>query len=173
MKDRNLLKEIKELVFGEEELQFLDVKTADGVILRVQELAEGQTVSIVSEDGENVSGAGEYTLEDGQVITVDESGVITAIAEASEEVEEVEEAMSEEVDNFAPLNEKIDNLTNALAGVLEKFAEVDGQLKEANERIEKFAAAPASDEPVIEQAEPKRNGKEDALKALAQFRKNG
>ena len=144
MKDRNLLKEIKELVFGEEELQFLDVKTADGVILRVQEL------SIVSEDGENVSGAGEYTLEDGQVITVDESGVITAIAEASEEVEEVEEAMSEEVDNFAPLNEKIDNLTNALAGVLEKFAEVDGQLKE-----------------------PKRNGKEDALKALAQFRKNG
>jgi len=171
---KDLLKEVKKLVFGEEELQFLDVKTADGVILRVQELAEGQTVSIVSEDGENVSGAGEYTLEDGQVITVDEAGVIVAIAEASEEVEEVEEAMSEDaVDNLAPLNEKIDNLTNALAGVLEKFAEVDGQLKDANERIEKFAAAPASDEPVIESAEPKRKGKEDALKALAQFRKNG
>jgi hypothetical protein len=171
---KDLLQEVKKLVFGEEELQFLDVKTTEGVILRVQELAEGQTVSIVSEDGENVSGAGEYTLEDGQVITVDEAGVITAITEATEEVEEVEESMSEEpVDNLAPLNEKIDNLTNALAGVLEKFAEVDAQLTEANERIEKFAAAPASDEPVIEPAEPKRKGKEDALKALAQFRKNG
>ena len=167
---KNLLEDVRKLVFGEEELEFLDVKTSDGVILRVQELAEGQTVTIVSEDGENVSGAGEYTLEDGQVITVDESGVITGISE--EEVEEVEEEMSEEVDSLAPLNEKIDNLTNALAGVLEKFNEVDGQLKDANDRIEKFAAAPASAEPVIETVEPKRKGKEDALKALAQFRKS-
>lgn len=169
---KNLLEDVRKLVFGEEELEFLDVKTSDGVILRVQELAEGQTVTIVSEDGENVSGAGEYTLEDGQVITVDESGVITGISEDKEEVEEVEEEMSEEVDSLAPLNEKIDNLTNALAGVLEKFNEVDGQLKDANDRIEKFAAAPASAEPVIETVEPKRKGKEDALKALAQFRKS-
>ena len=173
MKDRNLLKEIKTLVFGEEEaLEFMDVKTADGIVLRVQDLAEGQTVTIISEDGENVSGAADYVLEDGKTITVDESGVITAIAEG--EVEEVEELEQEAAFDAEPINNRLEELTNALAGVLEKFAEVDGKLTEANERIEKFAVAPASEEVVIKKAETVvKNGKEDALKALAKFRKNG
>ena len=171
---KNLLEEIKSLVFDTEELEFLDVKTSDGIVLRVQELTEGQEVSIISEDGENVSGAADYTLEDGKVITVDESGVITAIMDAEQEVEqEVEEEMNEDVDHLAPLNEKIDNLTNALVGVLEKFAEVDTELKDAKDSIEKFAALPAEEEPIVGKGEFKKQGKEDALKALANFRRNG
>ena len=83
---------ISKIVFGSEEVveeTFLDVKTSDGVVLRVSELAEGATVTIISEDGENVSGAAEYVLEDGATVVVDENGVITSVMESEEEVEEV------------------------------------------------------------------------------------
>ena len=91
MSIKDKIDKIQKIVFGEEEQEevkeFADYKTNDGMVLRCDELAEGNTVSIISEDGENVSGAATYVLEDGKTIEVGEDGVIVSVAD-SEPIEE-------------------------------------------------------------------------------------
>ena len=93
MNNKEVIKQVKELIFGAEtvEAAFLDVKTSDGMVLRVAEVKEGEVVTIISEDGEAVSGEAEYVLEDGNTIAVDAEGMIVTITEPSEEEEVVEE----------------------------------------------------------------------------------
>lgn len=73
------------------EKEFVDVKAADGTILRIEPAVEvGATVQVIAEDAELTDAAdGEIELEDGSVITV-ESGVIANVVavEAEMEVEE-------------------------------------------------------------------------------------
>ena len=88
------LADIKKILFGaeeEEEQVFADYRTTDGVILRCDELAEGATVSIISEEGEAVSGAASYVLEDGRTVEVSEEGAIVSIMDAEEEAEDLQE----------------------------------------------------------------------------------
>lgn len=167
---KNLLTEIKKLVFSEVEEEFLDVKTAEGIVLRVSEVKEGEVVTIISEDGENVSGASEYVLEDGSKIIVDENGVITAI---ETEVEEATEAPAEEEmsDNDKAVAARLGEITEALAGVLSKFSEQDDIIKLQEEAIAKFAAAPSTEEKDAGRTVLVKHGKESALKALANYRR--
>ena len=80
MNNKEIIKEVKKLFnFNEEELAFLDVKTSDGLVLRVAKMEEGEVVTLISEDGANVSGEAEYTLEDGTVLVVDAEGTISTI----------------------------------------------------------------------------------------------
>ena len=104
MDKMNILKEIKSLIFSEnkEEMAFKEAKVGD-LIIRVEgdEFAEGQQVSIVTEDGlipASPEMAGEHVLEDGTKLVLDEAGVIVSVekAEAEVEAEVVEEEMAEE-----------------------------------------------------------------------------
>ena len=169
MDKKSIIDKVKELLFSEEEVvaAFEDVKTSDGLVLRVTEIAEGASVSIISEDGENVSGAAEYTLENGTIIAVDESGVITSITEAAveEEVVEEEEMQEEVVEEVNPLEERIGKLEKGIEDILAKFSEM-------NTKVEEFASAPASDEVKIGKKEFKKVDKYSALDELSRFRKN-
>ena len=169
MDKKSIIDKVKELLFSEEEVvaAFEDVKTSDGLVLRVTEVAEGASVSIISEDGENVSGAAEYTLENGTIIAVDESGVITSITEAAveEEVVEEEEMQEEVVEEVNPLEERIGKLEKGIEDILAKFSEM-------NTKVEEFASAPASDEVKIGKKEFKKVDKYSALDELSRFRKN-
>ncbi len=171
---------ISKIVFGSEEVveeTFLDVKTSDGVVLRVSELAEGATVTIISEDGENVSGAAEYVLEDGVVIVVDDSGVITSLTEGEEEeAEEVveEEEMSEEevVEEVNPLEERVAQLEDGINQILSKFSEVSEAVNKNNEEIAKFSSAPAEEEIKVNKKTPLELKKSTAIEGLRNFRNN-
>ncbi len=170
--DKTIIEKVKELLFSEEEVveqSFLDVKTSDGIVLRVSELAEGASLSIISEDGENVSGAAEYTLEDGTVVVTNDEGVITSVtdAPAEEAVEEVEEEMQEEVveDEVNPLDERIGKLEERLEDILSKFSVM-------SEKVEEFSKQPAEDEVVVGKKEFKKANKYSALEALSKYRKN-
>lgn len=82
----SLINKIKEL-FKEEVAQaetpiaFVDVKTADGMILRVSDMAVDATVVEINENGEIPVEDGTYTLEDGNQIVV-VGGLITEIIES-------------------------------------------------------------------------------------------
>jgi hypothetical protein len=170
--NKTLVERIKELVFTDEtvEQNFVDVKTSDGLVLRVDAIEEGATVTVISEDGENVSGASDYVLEDGVTISVNEEGVITSVNPVEEE-EVVEEDMSEEPEAVVEPTErelavdaKLAEITEALEGIVSKF--------EAQDKvIEGFAKAPAEEEKEIGKTVIVKHSKEDALKALAKFRK--
>tara|TARA_R110000824_G_scaffold51729_5_gene144038 strand:+ start:903 stop:1427 length:525 start_codon:yes stop_codon:yes gene_type:complete len=169
---KTLVERIKELVFTEDvvEQDFVDVKTSEGLVLRVDSIEEGAVVTVISEDGENVSGASDYVLEDGVTISVNEEGVIISVTPAEEE-EAVEEDMSEEPEVVTELTEreiavdaKLAEITEALEGIVSKFESVD---KEVN----KFAKAPADEEKEIGKTVIVKHSKQTALEALSSYRK--
>lgn len=150
------LAKIKEFLFNEEtqetEETFVDVTTADGVVLRVNDIAVGQAVEVV--EGENLVEApdGNYELEDGSVLVV--SGgmieeVIESEAPAEAEMEKEEESKEEEetfeeeekenfndevLDLLKSVSEEVKSLKNDLATVKAENEEFKKDFKEFKEQ---------------------------------------
>lgn len=164
-----LLDTVKKLIFETEETQenFVDVKTEDGRIIRVDDIAEGMPVMEVTEDGVMDLEDGTYVLVDAEGVPtaeiVVEGGVIATVTDKSEEEaeEEVqEEEMSEESEEESkeekeeeeekteleeeevnPLSEINDSIT-ALA---EKVAEIISKQESFEKEVEAFKKAPSED----------------------------
>lgn len=67
-------------------------KLDNGTVLEAESFEAGFDIFIVSEDEKVALPVGEYTMEDGKILTVAQEGVIESIKEAEEEVEEEVEA---------------------------------------------------------------------------------
>lgn len=70
-----------------------EAKLVDGTIVKYDtpELVIGSMLTVVTPDGEFPAPAGEHTLENGTVVTVDETGKVTEIATKEEETPEAPE----------------------------------------------------------------------------------
>jgi len=105
MKATDMLNKVKELVGVEasEEVKLAQATLENGTVIESEEFAAGSEVFIVTEDEKVALPIGEYTLEDGEMLKIEEEGVIASIgaaeqvkeAEASEEVEAAEEEKEE------------------------------------------------------------------------------
>jgi hypothetical protein len=97
MKPTEMLKRIQTLLNTRVELE--DRKLDNGTVIFADEFAEGQPVFIVTEDERIPMPVGEYMMEDGSMLVVEEEGVIASINAAEEVVEdEVEEVVEEVVE---------------------------------------------------------------------------
>ena len=95
---KDILNRVYEIVMGKEEqetkVELAQVKTANGEAIFDAEAFEiGNNVFIVTEEGMIPVPVGEYELEDGLKIKVDEQGVIVEVE--SPEAEKVEEVVEE------------------------------------------------------------------------------
>ena len=124
MKATEMLTKVKDLLGVElqEEVKLEQMKLENGTVLEAESFEKDSEVFIVTEDEKVPVPSGEYSLEDGKVLVVNE-GVISEIKDA-EEVEEdneefvEEEAMKEELseevyaskDEVAELKAIIDDL---------------------------------------------------------------
>lgn len=104
MKDaKEILNRVYEIVMGKEEpatkVELAQQKTADGAaVLEAEAFEIGNAVFIVTEEGNIPVPMGEYMLEEGLKIEVDEQGVIVEVStEGAETTEEVVEEIVEEV----------------------------------------------------------------------------
>lgn len=93
---KDILNRVYEIVMGKEEqetkVELAQVKTANGEAIFDAEAFEiGNNVFIVTEEGMIPVPVGEYELEDGMKIKVDEQGVIVEVSAEGEEIEEVVE----------------------------------------------------------------------------------
>ena len=98
-----MLNKVKEVLGVELSEETQDVKLAqatleNGTVIESEDFAAGSEVFIVTEDEKVALPVGDYTLEDGEMLKVEEEGIIASIgaaeqeeAEASEEVEAAEE----------------------------------------------------------------------------------
>jgi hypothetical protein len=77
MKTTEMLKRIQTLLNTRVELE--DRKLDNGTVISADEFAEGQPVFIVTEDERIPMPVGEYEMEDGSMLVVEEEGVIGAI----------------------------------------------------------------------------------------------
>ena len=97
-----MLNKVKELVGIELETQEVKLAQAtleNGTVIESEDFAVGSEVFIVTEDEKVALPVGEYTLEDGEMLKVEEEGIIASIGKEEEEApaEEEIEASEEEV----------------------------------------------------------------------------
>ena len=97
-----MLNKVKELVGVEASEETQEVKLAqatleNGTVIESESFEAGSEVFIVTEEEKVALPIGEYTLEDGETLTVEEEGIIASIGAAEEPAEEPAEEASEEV----------------------------------------------------------------------------
>lgn len=111
-----------------------DYKTQDGAVLSIDKLEVGGVVMV---DG-NAANPGEYTLEDGTVITVGDNGVISEVASPNE-APDMEGDMGAKFSAFeATTNEKFAAYESKFAAYEAKFADYEAKMAKANGVIEQL-----------------------------------
>jgi uncharacterized protein YuzE len=189
MKDaKEILSRVYEIVMGKEEpatkVELAQVKTADGAaVLEADAFEVGNAVFIVTEEGQIPVPTGEYMLEEGLKIKVDEQGVIVEVetegaeevTEVVEEVEAKDEPMKEEtgmmesapkkvVKSKTEMEEsyfsKIETRLSAIEKSNEDLKAVNVQLSAENEELKKqLAETPAPHTKFNPDAEAQRDVK--------------
>ena len=162
--EKSLIEKVKDLVFEAETptpevetVELMEVKTADGAILKAENMEVGTPITLVDAEGMETPAEGDYTLEDGTVVKVAE-GLIAEVVVA--EIEEEEEQEMEEVN---PLEQKVADLTYKLDEVLSKFSSL-------NDAFEAFKSEPAKEEIKLSKKDVKLSSRESALDKLRKFK---
>jgi len=143
---------------------FARIKTADGELeMEYDELAAGKPIFLITEDGNIPAPTGDYILEDGKAVRVEE-GMIAEVKEVegmedevpaeektemAEEVvedemeDEVEEEMEEKEDQIAGLVDAIE------AAVISKIDEMSQKIEEMEAKVAKMSEIPATEPTVV------------------------
>ncbi len=155
MKTTEMLKRIQTLLNTRVELE--DRKLDNGTVISADEFAEGQPVFIVTEDERIPMPIGEYMMEDGSMLMVEEEGVIAGI-KAADEAEEEEEVVVEEE---AKVEEEMSNEAKEPKKVVESTV-VETHFSE-EQKSELVEAILSSVNPLIEELQNKVNELEAKL----------
>lgn len=156
MKTTEMLKRIQTLLNTRVELE--DRKLDNGTVISADEFAEGQPVFIVTEDERIPMPIGEYVMEDGSMLVVEEEGVITAIKSAEAEEEEV-------VEEEAQVEEEMSEVKEPKKVVESNIVETHFSEEQKSELVE---AILSSVNPLIEELQNKVSELEAKLSAEAE-----
>jgi hypothetical protein len=99
MKPMEMLNQIKSVLgvelSTEEIVELAQAKLENGTVLEAESFESGQEVFILTDDEKVALPIGEYEMEDGKILVIEEDGIISEIKEGGEE-EVVEEVVEEE-----------------------------------------------------------------------------
>ena len=157
MKANDMLNKIKTIIGGIElteevkEVQLAEMKLQNGTVIEAEEFKKDEAIFIKSDDERIAMPVGEYVLEDGKLLVVEEEGIIADMRDVSDDVpskeeaseEEVKEEMAEEeldeeaaVYDWEGMEKRIKNLEDAIADL--KADKVDAPKEvEATEELSK------------------------------------
>lgn len=162
MKSSEVIEKIKVMLGIEvKKLQFETKKTLkDGTEVYTEgELAIGEKLFVITEDGLVQAPTGSHETEDGFMVVVDDNGVITSIEPVNgEELAQPKEGEAEAAqenleDEPVMVNEEIVNaVIEALAPLMEEMKEIRKEMGNYKEKMEKLSKLPAGN-PVIGAAE--------------------
>ena len=154
MKSTDKLNKVRALLGLEVQLE--ERMLENGTRFEADSFEAGREVFIVTDEDERIAvPAGEYLLDDGMMLVVEEDGIIAEMKESvEEEVEEVVEApveeeveMAEEADvaDWKGMEKRIKNLEDAIADLkADKENKVDASEIEVNEEVELSAETPTA-----------------------------
>ena len=135
-------------------IKFIAVVAIDGTQLKWEgELTAGTPVFIVTEEADVPAPAGEYQLEDGSVLVVDENGLAVELKPATEtpaeKISDDIEMSQEGIDNFFEWLFKFRKSVSAYPAVFASLRKENELLKSEIEQLKTdfiaFRAAPAGD----------------------------
>ena len=148
----NKVKEVLGVELNEEtqEVKLAQATLENGTVIESENFAAGSEVFIVTDDEKVALPVGEYTLEDGEILKVEEEGIIASIG-AAEEVEEAE--ASEEVE--AAEEEEMGYATKQdLAEVKEMIEEIKSMIEPKEEMSEEAPVEEVKEEVELSAEEP-------------------
>ncbi len=134
MKSKKMLNDIKALLNIEVKLE--EMKLENGTVITTEALEKGNEVFIVTDDEKVAMPVGEYILEDGKLLIVEEEGIIADVRDVSDDVpakeEETTEDLEEEADvaDWKGMEKRIKNLEDAIADLKADKVEKSGDVEE-------------------------------------------
>ncbi len=135
----NQIKGILGIELSEQKVQLATMKLDNGTEIEAEEFVADKEVFIVGEEGEKIAlPVGDYTLEDGKILSVVEEGLIAKIKDAAEEeapVEEAEEEVEAEAED-AKVKSKTES-TQVVYATKEEVDEVKSMIAEIKTLLEK------------------------------------
>jgi len=127
MKANEMLNEIKTLLNIEVKLE--EMKLENGTVVSAEAFEKGKEIFIVTDDEKVAMPVGEYILEDGRLVVVEEEGIIADVREVSDEVPAKEEEV-EETEDLEEVKEEMSYATK------EELAEVKTMVEEIKAMLE-------------------------------------
>ena len=172
-----MLNEIKTLLNIEVKLE--EQKLENGTVVSAEAFEKGKEIFIVTDDEKIAMPVGEYLLEDGRLVVVEEEGLIADVREVSDEVpakEEITEDLKEEEkmmdeenyvtkDTFREMEGKIQNLEDAIADL--KADKVEAEKEE--EKMEEVKEELSEVKPIKHNPEASTPQKKQMQFAKGQF----
>jgi hypothetical protein len=172
MKPLEMLNQVKELLGVETESSIEDIKLAqmkleNGTVLEAESFESDQAVFIVTEDERVALPLGEYELEDGKILVIEEEGIIKEIIdskpeqeeveeeiEASEEIsEELEEEKEEEIEAKYVTKEELTSVVDEIKAMIEDLKGPHKEEEEMSEQVGLAVTEMLSKEEPVELAE--------------------
>jgi Mg2+ and Co2+ transporter CorA len=142
MKATDLLEKIKTLLSAK--VNLAEMTLENGTILEAESFATGESVFIKTDDERVALPIGEYTLEDGRMLIVEEEGIIAEIKEETaempaEELAEVEVEVEPESYDTPKAAEQVEDVlqavVEAIAPEIEKIQQEVAEMKKELEEV--------------------------------------
>lgn len=137
----NQIKDVLGLELSEEKVALATMKLDNGTEIEAEEFVADKEVFIVGEEGERIAlPVGDYTLEDGKILSVVEEGLIAEIKDAEQAEAPAEEVAEEEVVEAEAEEAKVKSKTESTQVVYatkEEVSEVKLMIEEIKNLIEK------------------------------------
>lgn len=139
-----LFNEVKALL--SKEVKLAETSLEDGTVIAYEgdSLEAGVAIFVMNEEDQVPLPAGEYTLDSGMIVVVEEDGVVASVSEASVEEEEMElsdeqrNAIKDEV--MAMIAELSKDAKSNADSLKESNSKLEVELAEANAKIEELEA---------------------------------
>ena len=174
-----MLNEIKTLLNIEVKLE--EQKLENGTVVSAEAFEKGKEIFIVTDDEKIAMPVGEYLLEDGRLVVVEEEGLIADVREVSDEAPAKEEETTEDLkeekekmvdeenyvtkDTFREMEGKIQNLEDAIADL--KADKVEAEKEE--EKMEEVKEELSEVKPIKHNPEASTPQKKQMQFAKGQF----
>ena len=156
MKSTEMLNQIKTLLNIEVKLE--EQKLENGTRVEAESFEKGKEIFILTDDQKVAMPVGEYLLEDGRLVVIEEEGLIADVREVSDEApekEEAEEDVKDEtedleeddeaaVEDWAGMEKRIKNLEDAISDLKSKVGEKDMKEDEVEMEQEEVSRQPKS-----------------------------
>ena len=146
-----MLNEIKTLLNIEVKLE--EMKLENGTVVSAETFEKGKEIFIITDDEKIAMPVGEYILEDGRLVVVEEEGLIADVREVSDEVpakeEEETEDLEEEEMSYATKEElaEVKTMVEEIKAMLEPKEEMSEEVKEEEVKEELSAVKPIKHNP--------------------------
>ena len=168
MKSTEILNKIKtflgeeaieqETQLTEEALELAQLKLENGTVLEAEAFESGNEIFILTEDEKVAVPKGEYLMEDGNTLVVEEEGVIKEI-KAQEEEEEVEEEEEEKEEMQYVRKEEFESAVEEIKGMIKELKEEKEKKEEMAEQVKEELSQTPAVEPISHNPEAKQEFK--------------